>query len=345
MPGVQDDLEKLGLSYQLNKQDYKITIEGLGFIIFRSYDNPERIIAYEVSHSLVDEIDTLPKEKAKIVWRKISERNRQNNGGINTIGCVTTPDQGINGFVYEKWVKINADGYELIKASTRSNPYLPEGYINQILNNYDPILANLYIDGEFVSLNQSKIYHFFDREKHHTDLELKPEHKVIHVGLDFNIGGCCAIVFVIENNNPVAVDEFVSHDTQDFINNLTTFKDYTVNIYPDSSGKNTSTNASLSDIGMIKQAGFMVHYRPTNPAVRDRINAVNGLISHDRLLINTEKCIELVNALEIQGYNKKGEPEKFDEHPSIDDYNDSLGYMLAYKYPVIRQTATVESMW
>jgi len=77
MPGVQEDLDMLGLKYTTNKSTFTITIEGYGDIIFRSYDNPTKIVAFEVSHSVCDELDLLPKDKASVVWSKISERNRQ----------------------------------------------------------------------------------------------------------------------------------------------------------------------------------------------------------------------------------------------------------------------------
>jgi len=343
IPGVEQDLDELGISYKTNKSSYSIDIHGFGSIIFRSYDRPERIIAYEVAHSICDELDTLSKEKAALVWRKISERNRQKREGQNTIGLVTTPDQGVNGFVYDKWVKKQQAGYELIKASTRSNPFLPPDYVQQILDNYDPILANLYIDGEFVSLNQNKVYHFFNRLKHHSSRVIQPRDH-IHVGVDFNIGGCCAVAFVIENNNPIAVDEFTSHDTRDFINNLTRYKDHHLTIYPDASGRASRTNASQSDISMIAQAGFQVNAPPSNPAIRDRINAYNGLLSHNRLLVNTDKCPNLTNALETQGYDKKGDPEKWDTHPAIDDWADSSGYFISNKFPVIRSHQTAQIM-
>jgi phage terminase large subunit len=342
IPGVEEDLTQLGYAFKTNKSSYTIDIIGYGTIIFRSYDRPERIIAYEVAHSICDELDTLPKAKAALVWRKISERNRQKREGMNTLGLVTTPDQGINGFVYEKWVKKQQDGYVLYKASTYSNKWLPSDYADQILANYDPILAQLYLEGEFVSLNQNKIYHFFDRAKHHTQRTITDSDRMLHVSIDFNIGGCCAVTFIIENNNPIAVDEFTSHDTQDFINNLTRYAGKTCIIYPDASGKANKTNSSQSDISMIAQAGYQLQYKPSNPAVRDRINAVNGLLSHDRLLVNTDTCPNLTNALETQGYDDKGEPEKFSVHPAIDDYNDSLGYFLAFKYPVIRSMQTAQ---
>lgn len=339
IPGVEEDLTLLNVEHRTNKSNYSIEIMGYGSIIFRSYDTPNRIIAYEVAHSIVDEIDTLPKDKAGLVWRKISERNRQKRKNPNTIGAVTTPDQGVNGFVYDKWVKRQQEGYVLYKASTYKNKHLPDGYTDQILANYDPILAQLYLDGEFVSLNKNKIYHFFDRNKHHTQRTIIDK-DILHTCIDFNIGGCCAVIFVIDNNNPVVVDEFVSHDTQDFINNLTRYKNKII-VYPDASGKANKTNSSQSDISMIAQAGYQLQYKPSNPAVRDRINSVNGLLSHDRLLINTDTCPNLTNALETQGYNDKGEPEKFSSHPAIDDWNDSLGYGLSYKFPIIRPMQTL----
>jgi hypothetical protein len=134
---------------------------------------------------------------------------------------------------------------------------------------------------------------------------------------------------------PIAVDEFVSHDTQDFINNLTRYENKKIIIYPDASGKASRTNASQSDIGMIRQAGYQLQYNPTNPAVRDRINSYNGLLSHGRFFINTDKCPNLTNALETQGYDDRLEPEKFNTHPAIDDWVDSSGYFIAFKFPVI----------
>jgi len=99
LAGVEEELNNLGIGYKTNRAEYIVYLQGYGQIILRSYDRPERIVAYEVAHSIVDELDTLPKEKAALVWRKISERNRQEcthpNG--NTIGCVTTPDQGYSG--------------------------------------------------------------------------------------------------------------------------------------------------------------------------------------------------------------------------------------------------------
>jgi hypothetical protein len=130
----------------------------------------------------------------------------------------------------------------------------------------------------------------------------------------------------------------VSHDTRDFINRLAKYRidGRKLKIYPDASGKAGSTNATMSDIDLIRQAGIEVDCPNANPAIRDRVNAVNGMLSHDRMLVNTDKCRQLTDALESQGYDKKGMPEKFDQHPAIDDWVDSLGYFVHRRYPVIR---------
>lgn len=275
------------------------------------------------------------------MWRKISERTRQPSKLPNSIAAVTTPDQGYSGFVYDRWVVRADDSTELIKASTLSNPYLPDGYVDQIRANYDAALAEMYINGEFVSLTANKVYHYFSRDTHGTDMIIEPGDR-LHIGLDFNIGGCCAVVFVLDDEGPVAVDEFVSHDTRDFINSVTVrYGNHDVTVYPDASGRAGRTNATMSDIGLIEQAGLRVEAPAKNPYVRDRINAVNSLLSHRRLAVNIEKCPKTTQALETQGYNDKGEPEKFNTHPAIDDWADSLGYCMHRLFPVNRPVINV----
>lgn len=345
IPGFEEFFQNANIDYTINKSEHIIYVSGFGKIIFRSYDNPGRIIAYEVTHSIVDEIDTLKKEDAEVVWRKISERNRKRGVLPNSIGCVTTPDGGVSGFVYYKWGQAEPDSdYKLIRARTYDNPFLPEDYVEQIKRNYDPLLAEMYLNGEFVSLNQNKVYHYFDRFSHHTD-RIIHDKEPLHIGIDFNIGGSVAVVLIREGSNLIAVDEFVSNDTYDIVNNLSRYKGHMITLYPDSSGYARSTNASRSDIQILQDAGFMVNAPSQNGAVRDRVNSVNALLSKERLMVNTHRCPKLTHSLESQGYTDKGEPEKFNDHKggAIDDWNDGLGYPVVRIYPVVRSDYTTSN--
>lgn len=338
--GTAAHLRNLGIEYTLNKSDLTLYLPAFGSTIYlETYHDPESIVSFEVAHAVVDELDTLRKEDAELVWQKVVERVRQkcSHPSGNTIGCVSTPDQGVVGFCYDKWGNgQNIDkGYHYITAGTSSNKFLPAGYAEQIAKNYDPIMAEAYLNGGWVSFTRNKVYHFFNRSKHHTDRTITQSDTMLHIGLDFNVGGCCAVVFLIIGNNPVAVDEFTSYDTRDFINNLARYKGKTCIIYPDAaSGFARHTNASQTDVALIRQAGYQVMGGSSNPAIRDRVNSVNGLLAHDRLLVNTTTCQRFTNALETQGYDKRGDPEKWDTHPAIDDWVDAAGYFISYRFPI-----------
>lgn len=328
IPGFISKFDELGIKYKFNKSDFKITIyANTGIeIIFRSYSNPNRIISYEVAHSIVDELDTLEIDKASEIFRKITERNRATTiDNYNSIACVSTPDGGFNGFIYDFFVRNASSEKHLIKAKTADNPYLPPGYIENLRAIYDEKLLKLYLEGEFVNLNNNQVYYFYNQIKHYSDLNIN-DFSEVHIGIDFNIGGCVAIVMGLKGDVGYVIDEFVSFDTKEFINNLSRFKNAT--IYPDASGKHRNTNASLSDIELIKDAGFRVSVSNSNPPIRDRINTINNLFSKNRLFINSKICKKLNEALLEQTYNDKGEPIKFSKHPSIDDYVDALGYMI-----------------
>lgn len=52
-----------------------------GTIICRSLDRPDSIVGFEISHALVDELDTLPPAKAKLAWRRVIARLRLKPSG------------------------------------------------------------------------------------------------------------------------------------------------------------------------------------------------------------------------------------------------------------------------
>lgn len=341
IPGMEDDLIKVGLSFRTNRSASEISVDGFGNIIFRSYDRPERIVAFEVAHCIVDEIDTLNKEKASFVWRKVTERIRQKTAHmdstdlVNSIAAVTTPDQGLSGFVYDRWVKNVSPGYELIKASTYDNHFLPDGYVDQILANYDPILADLYLRGEFVSLTQDKQFWAFNRDEHNSTETVSRSELLINYAIDFNVGGTCFVVFKRDGNRLIAVREFVANNTQSAIQMLDSeFPNAQKICFPDASGGNESANADLSSLGLIKQAGHRINAPAGNPSVRSSINAVNNLLSKDRLHVNTKLCPMLTDALDALGYDDKNKPEKSNKHPAPDDFGDLTRYIVNRLYPI-----------
>ncbi|MFA5595930.1 MAG: terminase family protein, partial [Pusillimonas sp.] len=313
-----------------------------GSIIFRTMDTPERIVGYEVADSLVDELDTLKTEQAREVWNKIISRNRQKkpDGSLNTVAVATTPE-GFR-FVYERWQKSPAPGYRIIKATTYSNARnLPEGYIDSLKASYPSALLAAYLEGEFVNLTAGSVYPEYDRNLNASDVTIKAG-EALHVGLDFNVTKMAAVVHVLRDGEPHAVTEYTDvFDTPAMIALLKSrHAGHSIMVYPDASGgSRKANNASVTDLSLLRSAGFTVCVNSQNPAVKDRILSVNALIHKDgqrRYRVNVDTCPHLVESLEKQAYDKYGEPDKAG---GLDHVIDAAGYFIAYKFPLVKRTA------
>lgn len=327
--------ERRGWAFKLNTQDAEISFPNAGKIVFRNMEQPQRIVGYEVAHSLVDEIDTLPTDKARDAWNKIIARNRQKCGMRNTVGVATTPE-GFK-FVYERWQKAPAPGYVMFRARTEDNAEnLPEDYIPDLRASYPANLLAAYLDGEFVNLASGSVYPEFDRALN-VSRETIQISEPLHIGQDFNVGQMASAVFVLRDGLPHAIDELTGIlDTPSLIATIKArYAGHAIFVYPDASGGSRhSNNASISDIALLRAAGFNVLAPNANPPVKDRVLAVNQMILSDgarRFKVNEDKCPALVEALEKQAYDKNGEPDKAG---GLDHINDALGYFIHYRFPV-----------
>lgn len=352
-PRYQEILENAGLMYNLNKSEGTLEIIGVGKIIFRSLDNPSRIIGYETHHSHVDELDTLPADKAEEAWQKILGRNRKfiRQDVKNTVSVYTTPE-GYR-FVYQRWGKENKDGYELIKGRTYDNIFLPEDYISNLEESYPTNLIQAYLNGEFVNLESGQVYADFDPKKNDTKLVLdgsyNPFNQVerLHVGMDFNVNHMSAVIGVSREGKLYIVDEISDQkDTPSMIVELNRrYGHHPISVYPDASGRGRkSVDASKSDINLLKEAGFSVNAPLKNPPVRDRIVSVNTMFCNSkgerRLLINTDMCPVLTSNLNEQAYDDNGNPRKSN---NVDHMPDALGYLVHRKYAVSKPATKIST--
>ena len=322
-------LEELGIPYSLNKSDKEIHIPQFSSIIFRTMSEPESIIGYEVAYSLIDEADILKPEKMQLAYEKILGRNRAIDNAV--VDAVSTPE-GF-GWLYKQ---AQTGKWDVIKAKTTDNKFIPQSYIESLKEQYTPELLKAYLNGEFVNLATGNVYDYFDRDVNCSDVERLPNEPV-YIGQDFNVGGCVSIVFVKRGDVLHAIDEMVSNDTFEVVNRLTErYRGSEVTVYPDASGYASSTNASISDIQHFINAGFHVSAPTKNGRVKDRINACNLLFSKKKLFINANKCNNLIMALEQQAYDKNGQPEKHSGSATIDDYIDAFGYFVVRENPTMK---------
>jgi hypothetical protein len=347
-PRFSEMLSLMEIQHVLNKSDKTITV-GRGQIIFRTMDNPERIIGYEVADSCVDELDTLPTEKARNVWNKIIARNRQKkkDGAPNTIGVATTPE-GYR-FVYDMWVKNAKPGYQVIRASTESNSKnLPEGYVDSLKAIYPAELLAAYLEGHFCNLTSGTVYRDYDRNRCDSKEVIKPL-EPLFIGQDFNVGEMASAIFVRRPDGLHAVQEITGvYDTPELVRILKEryqpADDYhEIYMYPDASGGSRKTvDASTTDISLLRQAGFQIRADKKNPAVKNRIISTNIAFSKGYARVNATACPQTASTLEQQAYGKNGEPDKAG---GLDHLNDAFSYCVSFEYPIVKLSAVSRSAY
>lgn len=357
-PTFEEVAAQYGFRVKINQGNHEIHVHRgrwyHGTIICRSLEKPETIIGFKIARGLVDELDVMKPDKARLAWRKAIARLRLRFDGLNGLDVTTTPE-GFR-FVYHQWVKEVREKpelaalYGMVQASTYDNEMnLPEDYIPSLRASYPPQLIEAYIKGQFTNLASGNVYPNFDRRLNHTSAAIA-EKESLHVGMDFNVLNMHAEVSVIRDGRPMTLAELTGvRDTPTMARMLKeryVDKGHAVAVYPDASGQNTSTkNASESDLSILKQTGLTIRVNSTNPAVRDRVNAVNAMVLNDqgerRWLINTDACPVLTEALEQQAWDTSGEPDKTTGH---DHPNDAAGYFLVHRWPIVKRIATATAL-
>ena len=348
-PTMEEAAETMKIRCDIKTSDKEVHLINrrgkiFGTIICRSMDRPESIIGFKISRALVDEIDTMPMDKAKKAWNKIIARMRLLIPGvINGIGVTCTPE-GFS-FVYNMFKKDPSVSYSMVQASTYENAeFLPPDYIETLLETYPAQLVEAYINGEFVNLQSGTVYYAFNRATHSSTYVAKPREPLL-VGMDFNVTDMCSSIHIKREGKVHAVDELMGlRDTPDMCDALKeAYPDHHITIYPDASGRGTSSkSASTSDIKILKQAGFKVQALNKNPLIKNRVASVNKQFEKGDYLINVDKCPELALAFEQQPYDQKtGQPLK---DGNLDNRVDGAGYLQHFLNPIVERSARTKTI-
>ena len=372
VPTLEEILILTNIGYKIKSTTGEIVFDIGGRIIIKSMDDPAKIIGMNVVAVFMDELDTLATNKAKEIWIKAIARARKaipirdengeivydDNGDqvniVNQLFVATTPE-GFR-FVYDRFKKNKPDNYILIQASTRENKHLPADFVANLEAIYPAELVASYLDGNFINMTSGTVYSDFNRETCDTKEEYQDK-EPIHVGIDFNVLGMSAPIYVKRasledqgkavpgyNYNDKPTLHAVNHlrkikDTPELITTLKElYPDSHITCYPDSSGANTSTKgATVSDIAMLRKAGFKCKYPKRNPAIMNRVLAANSAFKNGLVKVNVDKCPDLAEAFEQQIYDERTElPEKTSGAGTVDDITDSGTYIIHQLYPIKR---------
>ena len=344
IPAMDDALERWGIDFDFRvspQPEYVLKLPtGNVKILCQSAENWQRVRGQNISFVLWDEADTSPADTAQKAGEMFLARMRV--GKVNQLAIASTPE-GFR-YCYRTFEEQKSDDKRLIRVKTMDNPHLPEGFIESLERNYPPQLIAAYLQGHFVNLASCSLYPDFDRSRHYTDAQ-PTEDETIFVGIDINVGNSVTQHCVRRGDVFHFFNEAVYRDTQQIAAGLRELYPFHFNndqliLIPDAAAKQRSTAAAQeSDIGILKKAGHRVASQTSNPLIQDRINAVNVVISQDRLLVGN-KCKHLRKTLEQHAYDEKSKPEK--GGVGMDDLShsgDAMGYAV-FRLAAIRQWKT-----
>lgn len=348
VPEMNMMLEALHVKYSYRSSpvpEYTLHFpEGDSTILLLSGENYQKMVGLNLAWFGIDEADTMKKEVIEACWNQAVARLRR---GKVRRGFTTSTPEGFN-FLHKYFVTdiaakpTLAKHRRLIKGRTANNPFLPEDYIPTLMDTYPPKLLQAYLEGDFVNMKTGNVYYCFNRETHHTDLRLddpKFNRLPLEIGMDFNVNNMSATLGYTWNNDAYVLGELHGLENTmtmiDAIQELANKLQRRVIVYPDSSGKNERSNASLSDIALLRKAGFEVKALTKNPFVKNRYGSVNAKLKNGNgdihMWVNTTYCPQLTMGLEQQGFGPDGAPDKTS---GLDHMVDAVGYWVYFKWPI-----------
>jgi len=219
--------------------------------------------------------------------------------------------------------------HEMISASAYENFYLPPDYLPSLLSQYDPLLYEQEVLGEFINTALGKVYHAFDRSLHLSPMSSIPI--TIEAGCDFNVNPITAAMGSVVGNQSVHIfhEIWMEHSNTFELAEKLVEVNHNMVIYPDATGAARKTSATKTDHQILRDANLTVKTRRSNPAVKDRYNNTNRWLANGWLKIDP-KCEKLIADFDKMTHDNRD--------PEISHISDALGYMLWYINPLKRPT-------
>jgi len=314
-------------------------------IFLRASENYERIRGFSIAWFCADEFDTSGFEICQAAWQKIV--SRLTHGNVMQ-GCVATTKEGYQ-WAYEFFVVKAGPDRRMVDIFVRDNPFITDEYVELMRQQLSPKQFDAYINNIFTNFQTGNVYYCFDREKNRsTETIEKHPNAPLLFGIDFNVGKMATTVGILighegrEQRLHIVDELWGCQNTDELIREIKRkYPNRRCRFFPDASGTAQKTNATYSDIELLRMAfgpeNILNHKK--NMLVVDRIGSVNAkLCAADgtrTVLVNDSTCPKTVKCLESQGYDKEGRPDKAND---IDHYPDALGYKVSYLWPLRKNT-------
>ena len=326
---LKDQVIKHKWAKKINDSDLSIILKNNSIIQLKGADNEQSLRGVGLNFIVLDEFADIKPN----AWYEVLRPTLSDTKG-SALFCGSP--KGFN-FAYDLYTRKDKE-WESFKFTTIEGGQVDQEEIEQAKNDLDERTFQQEYLATFVNY-AGIIYYNFDINNNVIE-DYKLHDGTIHIGMDFNIDPMCCVVAQEKDNKIIIFDEIQiwSSNTAEMVEEIKQRYKQKVVVYPDPASRQRKTSAGgFTDLSILKNAGFEVRCRSTHPLVRDRINAVNSKLKNvngKSSMFMIKSCKNLIKSLQRQIY-KEGTHVP-DKDSGYDHFNDALGYMIEYMYPLRR---------
>jgi len=347
LPTIREICRDNGIQPHYNKTDHiwnfketKSTI-----YVFHSEDDGNSIKGPNLAWFIVNEITLC----SKMAFLAAIGRIRIKDAKVRQIAASGSPE-GFN-WCYEYFIETPREDTDLIFGDMRDNVHISDSYVGMLQESYDPLMQKQYIEGQYVNLSKKACAYAFDRKKHTAPDIDKVENYPVWVSLDFNVTPMAATLWnrvpftekhrkgwiewrhELRAFDEICLESSNTYELAEVLKSKIELDDEVI-VYPDPTGIARSTQSrGLSDIAILRNAGFKnVRYKP-RISVRDCLNALNAKLAQDRIIINSKRCRNLIADLE-QCVFRGGTFEIDKTNLKRSHWLDGMKNMIDYEFPI-----------
>jgi hypothetical protein len=229
--------------------------------------------------------------------------------------------------------------FKLLTAATKENTHIDEKYSDDLAYLLDERALAVFRDGKIGRVSGDYFYYSYDEARHVSDSAVYDPNLTIHVGLDFNVGKMAVSFSHKINDRQIFFDEMLlTGDSNTYTVAAALRNKYPVDkmlITCDSAGKNRQSAARqglMSDVSVLRSEGYNVRFFPANPRLRYRQILVNGMLAHDRIVVNA-RCKNLRRDLKAVRQAQDMTKIEGSDH-SLSHMSDGMDYVLCFEHKI-----------
>lgn len=348
----------------VNESELTIVLKNRSKIALKGADNAESLRGPGLDLLVIDEAADI--KDLKNVWEAVIGPTLTTTQGHALF--IGTP-KGYDYFydLYSKSVSVGLPDSELwagFQWTSAEGGYIPDEELEVKRREIDPRIFRQEYEASFETLS-GRVYYQFDRN--HNVADVTDVGGDILIGIDFNVDPMSAVVGVRAGRQLHILDEIEipNSNTQELANELSArygssieddpnyklLRDLgkeheiparRVRVFPDPSGRarKTAANLGITDLVILRRAGFDVVAPRKAPPVMDRLNTVNAMLGNaagERNLLIHPRCKRLIKCLE--GLTYKDGTNQPDKGAGLDHLPDALGYLVWSEFPVLQPAA------